>query len=357
MRKFIRITVKAIIWLLVIILIIVGGFIVYITVVDYTPEKVEILSESSEYTQLETDTFSFINWNIGYAGLGKEMDFFYDGGTGVRPSKELHTKYLSNIIDFVNNNDTVDFWLIQEVDKKSKRSYNTNEVNALSNAKKNSYSVFATNYKVPLVPVPIYSPMGHVDAGLMVLSDYIPETVTRHAYPLIASWPQKLFLLDRCFTMNKYHISATKDLVIVNTHNSAYVYDSVLRVQELMILRNTIIEEYENGNYVIVGGDWNQNPPGYKTSGNYNGHVFIPSQVKMNDNFMPSDWEWAYDNSAPTNRHNDKPFTIGINGTTCLDYYLLSPNLDVIDVRVMDLMFESSDHNPVYLKVELSDMK
>lgn len=357
MRKFIRITIKAIIWILVILLVIIGGFIAYITVVDYRPEKVEILSESNEFTQLETDTFSFINWNIGYAGLGEEMDFFYDGGTGVRPSKELHEKYLANIIDFVKSNDTVDFWLIQEVDRKAKRSYNTDEVDALTKAKNRSHSGFATNYKVPFVPVPLYSPMGYVDAGLMVFSNYIPETVTRYAYPLIASWPQKLFLLDRCFTMNKYHISDTKDLVIVNTHNSAYVYDSVLRVQELMILKNTIIEEYEKGNYIIVGGDWNQNPPGYKPAGNYNGHFFIPSQVKMNADFMPAGWKWAFDNSAPTNRNNDKPFTIGVNGTTCLDYYLLSPNVDVLDISVMDLMFESSDHNPVYLKVKLADRK
>jgi len=33
-----------------------------------------------------------------------------------------------------------------------------------------------------------------------------------------------------------------------------------------------MLDEFGKGNYVIAGGDWNQNPPGYKPSGNYNKH-------------------------------------------------------------------------------------
>ena len=332
------------------------GFIAYITFTDYQPDKVEVVVEKGKYKNirgLQQNTFSFINWNIGYAGLGQEMDFFYDGGEGVRPSKELSEKYLKSIIDFVRSNDTVDFWMIQEVDVKAKRSYDVNEAEKVSHAKMGSYGVFARNYLVQFVPVPVTDPLGYVDAGLMMFSKFPPDEAVRYAYPLIADWPDKLFLLDRCFLLNRYPMENGSDLVIINTHNSAYVYDSVLRIHELQILKKVMLDEYAKGNYVIAGGDWNQNPPGYMPSGDYNGHNFIPSIVKMNSDFMPKGWQWAYDDSAPTNRSNNKPFVIGENTTTCLDYYLVSPNVSIIDVEVIDLKFENSDHNPIYLKAQL----
>jgi len=61
------------------------------TITDYKPEPIEIIVEKGSnggITNLQQNTFSLINWNIGYAGLGQEMDFFYDGGEGVRPTKK-----------------------------------------------------------------------------------------------------------------------------------------------------------------------------------------------------------------------------------------------------------------------------
>jgi endonuclease/exonuclease/phosphatase family metal-dependent hydrolase len=281
------------------------------------------------------------------------MDFFYDGGEMSNPTKKLAGKYLKNIIDFVVSNDTVDFWMLQEVDVKAKRSYNVNQVELVTNAKRGSYGVFAKNYMVQYVPVPISNPMGYVEGGLMTFSDFAPAEAIRYAYPLIASWPDKLFLLDSCFLLNRYLLNNGKDLVIINTHNSAYVYDSVLRIEELQILKSVVLDEYSKGNYVIAGGDWNQNPPGYKPSKKYNGHTFITSEVKMNDDFMPEGWQWAYNNSAPTNRSNNSSYVIGENTTTCLDYFLTSPNIDIVNVEVLDLKFKDSDHNPVYLKAKL----
>ncbi|MFK5857485.1 MAG: endonuclease/exonuclease/phosphatase family protein [Bacteroidota bacterium] len=352
MRKILR----TIGWILLILILTFVGFVAYITITDYKPDKVEVIVERNtigNIIELQQDTFSLINWNIGYAGLGQEQDFFYDGGKMSRPTKELSEKYLGNIIDFVMRNDTVDFWMLQEVDIKAKRSYNENQVDLISNAKEGSYGVFAKNYMVQFVPVPVEDPMGYVEAGLMTFSDFAPAEAIRYAYPLIASWPDKLFLLDRCFLLNRYPIKNGKELVIINTHNSAYVYDSILRLEELQILKTVMLDEYGKGNYVIAGGDWNQNPPGYTPDDNYNGHKFISSEVKMNADFMPVGWQWAYDNSAPTNRSNNKSYVIGENTTTCLDYFLTSPNIDIIDVEVIDLKFQDSDHNPIYLKARL----
>lgn len=330
-------------------------FIAYITYTDYQPEEiiVEVKKGTYQTEDLDIDTISLMNWNIGYAGLGAEMDFFYDGGTKVRPSKELNQKYLQNILNFIKTTDTVDFWLVQELDVNSKRSYYHDQVKEITDVKDGSYGVFAKNYMCQFVPVPVSDPLGYVEAGLMTFSNFPPEESVRHAYPLIASWPNKLFLLDRCFLLNRYPLNNGKDLVVINTHNSAYVYDSVLRVKELQIIKMAMLEEYKKGNYVITGGDWNQIPPGYEPQGDYNGHNYKPSIVKMNPDFMPDGWKWAYDNSAPTNRSNYKSFVRGENTTTCLDYYLVSPNVEIIETKTVDLLFAWSDHNPVFLKVRL----
>jgi endonuclease/exonuclease/phosphatase family metal-dependent hydrolase len=359
MLKIVKKLLKIIAWLLLTMFALFIGFMVYITLSDYQPKQIEIIVDNGSENEnlLKKDTISLINWNIGYGGLGSEMDFFYDGGKGVRASKDLSDSYFRNIVDFIVSNDTVDFWLLQEVDVCSKRSYKVNQIEEISEIKKERAGVFAMNYKCSFVPVPVYEPMGFVESGLLTLSIFPPENAVRYSYPLIASWPDKLFLLDRCFMLNRYSTRNGKDVVVINTHNSAYVYDSILRIEELLIIREVMLEEYAKGNYVIAGGDWNQNPPGYKPVDRYNGHKFTPSLVKMNDDFMPADWLWVFDESAPTNRSNDKPYKIGENETSCLDYYLVSPNIEVVDIEVIDLEFKDSDHNPVYLKVHTKAYK
>lgn len=348
---------KVIIWFLLIAILIFAGFIIYITITDYKPDKVEIIVDNdvASIGKLQKDTFSLMNWNIGYAGLGADMDFFYDGGTRTRTSKEVSKKHLDDILAFIESSDTVDFWLIQEVDVEAKRSYYVNQVKKIIDLKKNSHGVFARNYMCKHVPIPVSSPLGYVEAGLMTFSEFPPLNATRFAYPLIASWPNKLFLLDRCFLLNRYPLDNGKDLIVINTHNSAYVLDSLKRIEELQIIKKIMLEEFNKGNYVIAGGDWNQNPPGYSPVDNYGGHKFKASVVKMNNDFMPSDWQWAFDAKIPTNRSNYQPYVIGENTTTCLDYYLVSPNIEILDVKVIDQIFEHSDHQPVYLKASLKE--
>jgi len=332
------------------------GFLAYITITDYRPAKVINLRAGDKPITaelLDKDTINFITWNIGYAGLGAGMDFFYDGGTKVRPTKKMVVKYLNGIKHFVSTHDSIDFWYIQEIDLHSHRSYYFNEVKSISQAKSGSHAVFAKNYDCPFVPVPIYDPLGRVKSGLMTFTDFPYTEATRYAYPLIAKWPNKLFLLDRCFILMRFPLANGKDLVIMNTHNSAYVYDSLQRVKELNILKYKMLEEYSKGNYVIAGGDWNANPPNFKPQGNYAGDRFVPTKVRMSSKTFPSAWHWAYDPTTPTNRQNYKSFVRGENGTTTIDYFILSPNIHLLNVKAIDLNFADSDHNPVFMKVAL----
>jgi endonuclease/exonuclease/phosphatase family metal-dependent hydrolase len=348
--------IKIVLWIILVVFLAIIGFFLFITLSDFKPPAVVDLMESKvpgTGEPLDEDTLVINTWNIGYAGLGAEMDFFYDGGKGVRPSRELVDTYLKGIIEALKSN-PADFWLLQEVDVRSKRSYKTDEKEAIKRVFPGHHAVFAYNYKVPFVPVPIYEPMGKVNAGMMTLSVKSPIEAARYAYPLIASWPDRLFLLDRCFILTRYPIAGSPvQLVLLNTHNSAYVYDSVLRRKELEIIKAKMIEEYAAGNFVIAGGDWNANPPGFSPAGIFSGHRFEAAAVKMDPDLLPAGWTWVYDANAPTNRNNDAPYQKGVNGTTCLDYFVVSPNLEILDIRTIDLEFRSSDHNPVSVKVRL----
>jgi len=41
----------------------------------------------------------------------------------------------------------------------------------------------------------------------------------------------------------------------------------------------------------------------------------------------------------------------GVNGTTTIDYFIVSPNIKVLQTKTIDLNFENSDHNPVFIKL------
>ena len=159
-------------------------------------------------------------------------------------------------------------------------------------------------------------------------------------------------MLDRCFLVNRYTLENQKELVIINTHNSAYDNGS-LRAQQMAYLSNYLISEYEKGNYVIVGGDWNQTPYGLDP-----GLISHPFDTE-NLTYIPMDypapgWKWAYDPGMPTNRRVATPYDKTTTLTTVIDCFLASPNVELSDVKTMDVNFQYSDHQPVQVNARLS---
>ena len=96
-------------------------FFAFFTITDYKPDATFDIHNTNHPDTLKTgDTLTIITWNIGYAGLGNEMDFFYDGGEQVRATEKNTRKNLSEISSFLSNTGKPDFILLQEVDKKAK---------------------------------------------------------------------------------------------------------------------------------------------------------------------------------------------------------------------------------------------
>ena len=135
---------------------------------------------------------------------------------------------------------------------------------------------------------------------------------------------------------------------------SAYDEGGTIRSKQLELLNRTMKNEYDKGNYVIVGGDFNH-------------ALNIPSDTFDSEQKVP---EWVYnlsdynladgmsivnaDNNTevPTCRSSDIPYTKGANYTSVLDGFVISDNI-VATAKNIDADFMYSDHNPVKLMFKL----
>ena len=326
-------------------------FLLYGTISDYRPDEKTLLFEQADAPVLTDSIFDLMIWNIGYCGLGHEMDFFYDGGEKVR-SEEATVKFnLLHVLEYTASLDSCDFFLFQEVDVKSKRSYRINQLDALLNHLKGSHASFGKNYDVFCVPMPVTSPYGRVLSGIATLSKTKAASSVRHSFPGNYAWPKGTFMLDRCFLVNRYPLAGDRQLLVINTHNSAYD-DGTLRKGQMDYLHEFLVDEYEKGNYIIAGGDWNQTPSGFQPEFEHN--IFDTIQLAyIEEGYLPGDWTWLYDPTVPTNRRVAKPYDPALSPTTVIDYYLLSPNIIPVDIHGVNLGFVSSDHQPVLAKVKL----
>jgi hypothetical protein len=84
----------------------VGGFLLYITLSDYKPKEMTELSISNQTGAIleQGKPFTVTTFNIGYAGLDSEQDFFMDGGTHSRASSKKQTEAnLASIASFMNS--------------------------------------------------------------------------------------------------------------------------------------------------------------------------------------------------------------------------------------------------------------
>jgi len=347
MRKVI----KVILLLLLTVILVFAGFLGWQTLTEFKPSKEEVLSKD-EVASTIGDTLTIISWNAGYFGLGAEMDFFYEGGKMVRPSKELYQKYKKAALERIQSFDTAAFIFLQEIDTQSGRTYFDNQLNLIKKLLPDYHEFYGSNYNA-WVPVPPVDPMGKVRAGIVTLSQYNPVSAKRVSFESSYSWPMRLFQLKRCFLELRFNTNDGKELVLINTHNSAFSDAAALREKELNSLKTVMLDEYKKGNYVIIGGDWNQNPPDFDTTKLlpvYKSKRIYPG---IPENLIPKGWIYAFDPSHTTNRDVDIPYLEGSTFSTLIDFFVLSPNVRLQSVKTIPTGYREADHQPVVLKVVL----
>ena len=325
----------------------------WLTITEFRPKAQETVSVADNVEQAPAgEEYTLLSWNVGYCALGKESEFFMDGGKEVRPDSEsvIHKNY-DGILDVIQK-ENPDFLFLQEVDSDSKRSYYMDEVSALRGALEQP-SAYALNYKCNYVPYPLPT-LGKVTSGLLSFSRYRISEATRISLPCPFSWPVSVANLKRCLLVTRVPLEGREqELVLVNLHLEAYDDGEGKKQQTEQLLR-FLQEEYEKGNYVIAGGDWNQVfPKTLESFPNTHEDLWTPGVLEA----VPEGWAYAYDVDGQTCRLLNKPYDPADKEGTqyyVIDDFLVSPNVEITDVKTLtELDFEFSDHNPVQLKIRL----
>lgn len=331
-----------------------AGFLLFATLTEYIPAPVAKAETNAKGNPIDPSRrkFTFFTWNIGYAGLGKEMDFFYDGGKMAIPPREGFNRALAGIRRTIEKYDTTDFIFIQELDRRSKRTYRTDILADLASSLSGYYYAFGKNYDCRYVPIPLNEPMGRVVAGLAAFTLYRPDTAEVVSLNTQFPWPKSTVMLKRCLLAMKYRMTGGKELVVVNLHNSAFDADGEVRKKELMRLQEYLLAEYRKGNWVIAGGDWNENPRGFDPSLVFSSDPVYKVRPPIDPSFLLG-WEFVSDPWLTSNRNVDTRYIKGVTHTTTIDFFVVSPNVKAFGAKTIPMEFEFSDHNPVVMEVEL----
>lgn len=347
MKKVLKIT--GIVFLILVVL--VGAFVAYLSICEYRPEARQSVSITPGKTEtvFSGNTVSVLSFNTGYAGLGDNADFFMDGGKNVQSTDQ--SRMTENMEEISALLEMADFTLLQEVDQNSKRTYYQDQVSYYGQS--GLYGAFALNYSCPYVPYPMPT-IGKVNSGIMTLSEFALEEAERVSLPCPFSWPVSTANLKRCLLTTRVPLEGSdRQLVLVNLHLEAYDDGGGKAAQTEMLL-HILQEEYEAGNYVIAGGDFNQTFPGsLEKYPIQDAALWTPGILE--ESSLPEGWSYAYDTDAPTCRLLNEPYDAASEKTQyyVIDGFILSPNVEAISIQTMDLSFKNSDHNPVYLEVTL----
>ena len=351
-----KILLKFILNLLLIVVLAVFGLLSWLSYTEYMPapiEAVEVGRPGEGGAVLTGEPMTVLSWNVGYAGLGRNEDFFMDGGKSSKPAESgVVYAYLDGIMKTIREQ-APDLALLQEVDADSARTYEIDERPYLETDMDNT--AFALNYSCPFVPVP-WPPIGKVNSGLFTMTqDLKIESAERLSLPCPFSWPLRIANLKRCLLVSYLPVEGSdKQLVLVNLHLEAYD-DGAGKIAQTNQLRDFMEDEYAKGNYVIAGGDFNQVFPG--SLAQYpNRHEKQWTPGVLDETLLPEGWTLAYDLSTPTCRLLNQPYDPSDTAGTqhyVIDGLILSPNVELLAVETVDAGFVNSDHNPVKALVEL----
>ena len=356
MSKAAKICIKLFLIIIMVLIIGIAGLLAFLTITEYKTgniEKLPINGQVSDAADFSKD-LKFISWNVGYCGLGKSADFFMDGGKKVvSQTKSEVDENIDKITDKLRQLDA-DVILLQEVDRKSYRSYDMDEEKLIGDKFSDMISSFAINLKALFIPYPI-PPIRNVEAGIMSLSKLKAESAERVSLPVPFKWPERTCNLKRCLLVEKLPISGSdKKLVVINLHLEAYDSGEG-KVAQTKALLDIMEKEYKEGNYVVAGGDFNQSFSSADLSEFEVGNkgLWKPGRIEAKD--FEENFNLYMDASVPTCRSLDRAYDKADNKFQyyVIDGFITSKNVEVISQKTIGLDFENSDHNPIEMVIRL----
>ena len=375
MKKLLKITIILVSLIVVFAL----GFVLTLHVFEYKPDDITVLEVTNNVDDLEENyivldsDLKLLTFNTGYASLSETEDFVMDGGEKGRMDTLSEVESNMEGISTILTRESPDIFLIQEVDENSSRSYETNQYVYYQDILGTS-SVLAYNYRCIFVPFPLNPTqmMGKVNSGIATYTNLYSDSAIREQLPGSFSWPLRLANLKRAILVSRFPIKdSTKELIVINVHLSAYD-DGSMRQLETEALQAVMLEEYNLGNYVIVGGDFNQTFPDavdvtlnavddtydYDYLYELKDATYWQAPPIDGDWFVDNDFAFGIDVTTPTCRLLNKPYDTADSNNNqyyVIDGFIVSANVAIQSVETLNEQFKYSDHNPIVMVVKLVD--
>ncbi|MEG0779723.1 MAG: endonuclease/exonuclease/phosphatase family protein [Oscillospiraceae bacterium] len=344
-----------------------GSYVAYVSLQYHRiPDKTALtpLQEGENRPLQRGRDYRAVTYNLGFGAYSPDYTFFMDTGVmadgtptagryGRARSAQSAAENTDGSTALLQAQDA-DFYLLQEVDRDATRSFHINQAAQLAGAFPAYEAVYAQNFHSAYLAYPLTDMHGKTDAGLLTLSRFSSGERVRRSYPVDPGFPQKFFDLDRCFAVQRYPIEGGGQLVLINSHMSAYDAGGTIRAKQLELLRTVLIEERDAGNLVLVGGDFNHALGGTKTA--FPSGQQVPAWVaELADADLPSGYRLVRAENlfaVGTCRGSDIPYEKGVTYETVVDGFLASDGLTV-SARNLDGGYRYSDHNPVELTFQI----
>lgn len=343
-KRIIKIVLKVVVDIAIVAVLILG----FMLITEFSPKNGETLKVVGKSTAKikEGDELTILTYNIGHLVSDDTSDFWYEGGNSVRAaSKEVVTTNLEAVTETIK--DGADIVLLQEVDYKSRMSYDINEYVELANEFQ-GVSAFMVEQDT-FIPYPLPDLIGSTKTGIAVLSKYEGESC-RLSLPETYEFPERIFTTKK--GLQKFVIpleDSTKSLVVINVDLEDYD-DGTMREAQLEALKAEMLVEYNKGNYVVAGGDFNMLFPSDENETLKEGDYVI---TKMSSEVFPEGWNISTDTAKATFRLRNTAYNAETSLVATVDGFITTPNVEIKAVSVKDTEFKNTNHNAVTLKIKL----
>ena len=350
------------IFIILLAILVAGGYVAYVFL-SYSriEDNLALTPEGNATEKAKTgEEYTIVTYNLGFGAYTADFTFFMDEGKESRArSKESVENCINQCCDIVLSY-SPDLVLFQEVDIGSTRSFQVEERNLLNQKFANVGTfdnVFAQNYNSAYLMYPITEPHGASKSGLLTESRFDITSALRRSLP-IAEGFKKILDLDRCYSISRIPVEDGKELVLINQHLSAYGTDAAQGNAQLEMLFADMKAEYDKGNYVICGGDFNHdfttNSKEYFNPGTDKSYSWCEP---FPDSIIPEGFKKCTDYAEgmiPSTRYTNIPYSPE-SFTVILDGFIVSDNVKCTYVQNIDKEFKYTDHNPVVMKFILGD--
>lgn len=336
--------------MLLILILCVGGYLLALYMVNrfYQPPDARALTvhRAASAVSPPSSQLTLLTWNLGYAGLGEDANFYLDGGTDWRPiSKQVVQRNLMGIQTFLAAH-PADLYLIQELPRPSRFNYGVDVHESVVDTLARQTYAYTPDFKTRLLPPPF-----RIEVGMALFTRYTIWAAASRALPLEPlAFPS--FLRKHYQAMVTHLPIADRDgeWVVMHIHLAAFDEGGKVRDQQLAVLKQWMLQAYADGNYVVVGGDWNMRLVStsfpHETDEKY---LFWVRDMPAD--FLPDGWQIAADDRTPSVRTVHQAYVPGQNYTGVIDGFVVSPNIRIEDVQTFDLGFKSLDHHPVQVQL------